>query len=81
MSHLMYNPDGGFTHIYDDEMEAAVKAGWVPGEAIRQQMIAAKKGVAKPVEKVTMPAQPEVVRRSPGRPRNVVPSILNDGEV
>ena len=79
MSHLMYNTDGGFTHIYDDEMEAAVKAGWVPGEEIRQQMIAAKQGVAKPAEKVTMPTQLEV-RRSPGRPRNVVPSILNDGE-
>ena len=80
MSHLMYNPDGGFHHFYDEEMDDAKKNGWVPGEEIRQQMIAAKQGVAKPVEKVTMPAQPEVVRRSPGRPRTVVPSILNDGE-
>ena len=79
MSHLMCNPDGGFHHFYDEEMEDVKKNGWVPGEAIRQQIIAAKKEVAKPVEKVTMPSQPEV-RRSPGRPRTVVPSILNDGE-
>ncbi len=83
MSKLMFNPnDGGFTHIYDDEMEAALKAGWVDGEPIRQQLLDAKrvKPIAKPVETVTMSAQPEV-KRSPGRPRNVVSSILNDGEI
>jgi hypothetical protein len=89
----MYNPNGGgFTHIYDDEMEAAVKAGWVDGTPIRQALLDAKvkdrtksdtvtlPPIAKPVETVTMPVQPEV-KRSPGRPRNVVPSILNDGEL
>ncbi len=94
MSKLMFNPnDGGFTNIYDDEMEAAVKAGWVDGEPIRQALLDAKakaraksdtvkiKQVDLPVDVyVTMPAQPEV-KRSPGRPRNVVPSVLNDGEI
>ncbi len=41
---------------------------------------APKVEVAKPVEVATIPAQPEV-KRSPGRPRNAVPSVLTDGEI
>ena len=77
---LMYKEDGGFCNF----PEGAAPSGWVPGQAIWDALMAAKnpkaEPIAKPVETVTMPAQPEV-KRSPGRPRNVVPSILNDGEI
>lgn len=39
-----------------------------------------KAEVAKPSEVATITVQSEV-KRSPGRPRNVVQSILNDGEL
>ena len=77
---LMYSETGGFCNFNDDDAEAARKIGWVDGEPIRQKLIDAKRGIAKPVETVTIPTQSEV-KRSPGRPRNVVPSILNDGEI
>ena len=81
---LMYSETGGFCNFNDDDAEAARKIGWVDGEPIRQKLLDAKrKPVAKPIETVTMTSQLEVreVKRSPGRPRNVVPSILNNGEV
>lgn len=90
---LMFNAiDGGFHNFTDEDAEAARKTGWVDGAPIRQALLDAKvkdraksdtvtiTPIAKPVETVTMPVQPEV-KRSPGRPRNVVPSILNDGEL
>ena len=78
---LMYSETGGFHNFNDDDAESARKLGWVDGEPIRQKLLDAKhKPVAKPVETVTITPQPEV-KRSPGRPRNVVPSILNNGEV
>ena len=78
---LMYSEVGGFHNFNDDDAESSKKEGWVDGEPIRQKLLDAKrKPIAKPVETVTIPAQPEV-KRSPGRPRNVVPSILNNGEV
>lgn len=83
---LMYSEEGGFHNFSDDEVESAKKDGWVDGEPIRQKLIAAKRAaapIAKPVEVATITVQPEVsaVKRSPGRPRNVVPSVLNDGEI
>ena len=87
MSKLMYKHDGGFHHFPDGEVEGAIKAGWVDGEPIMKAAIEAKAKnkpdsatIANPVETVTIPAQQEV-KRSPGRPRNVVPSVLNDGEI
>lgn len=81
MSKLMYKPDGGFHHFSDTEMEAAKKDGWVDGEPIMQAARDEKRtAIAKPIEVATITTQPEA-RRSPGRPRNVVPSILNDGEI
>lgn len=83
MMKLMFNDgDGGFHNFQEDELEEAKKNGWVDGEPVRQRMMAMKRGtpVAKPVETVTMPTQPEV-KRSPGRPRKEVPSVLNDGEI
>lgn len=82
---LMFNEnDGGYHNFHDDELEAAIKAGWVDGEPIRQAIIAKKRAaiqpIANPVETATITVQSEV-KRSPGRPRNVVPSILNDGEL
>jgi len=89
---LLYSEEGGFHHFTEEDAEAAKKTGWVDGEPIRQALLDAKRKdaaksdtvtitpVAKPVETVTMPTQPEV-KRSPGRPRNVVPSVLNDGEI
>jgi hypothetical protein len=77
----MYSETGGFCNFNDDDAEAARKIGWVDGEPIRQKLLDAKrKPVAKPIETVTITPQPEV-KRSPGRPRNVVPSVLNDGEI
>jgi hypothetical protein len=73
---LMFREDG-FHNFNDDEVESALKDGWVDGEPIRQKLLDAKRGIAKPVEKVTITVQPEV-KRSPGRPKR--PSILNDGE-
>lgn len=88
MLKLMFNAnDGGFHNFEDDELESARKNGWVDGEPVRKAMLDAKRKPSEPIAKlaetVTMPAQPEVreVKRSPGRPRNVVPSILSDGEV
>jgi hypothetical protein len=84
--------EGGFHNFHDDEVESALKDGWVDGEPIRQALLDAKRKdraksdtvtiqpIAKPVEVATITPQPEV-KRSPGRPRNVVPSILNDGEL
>ena len=79
---LLFNEnDGGYHNFHDDEMEAAIKAGWVDAEPIRQAIIAKKlaamQAIAKPDETVTITVQPEV-KRSPGRPKR--PSILNDGE-
>lgn len=81
MMKLMFNAnDGGFHNFQEDELDEAKKAGWVDGEPIRQKLLDAKrKPVAKPVETVTLTAQPEI--RRPGRPRNVAPSILNDREL
>jgi hypothetical protein len=72
--------DGGFHNFADGEVEQAIKDDWVPGEGIRQKLLEAKRGIAKQEEVDTIPAQPEV-KRSPGRPRKEVPSVLNDGEV
>lgn len=81
---LMYSETGGFCNFNDDDAEAARKKGWVDGEPIRQKLLDAKRApkapIAKPVEVATITPQPEV-KRSPGRPRNVVPSVLNDGEI
>ena len=81
---LMYSETGGFQYFSIDEVDAAKKVGWIDGEPIRQKLLDAKRApkapIAKPVETVTITPQPEV-KRSPGRPRNVVPSILSDGEV
>ena len=80
---LMFNSnDGGFHNFEEDELDEARKIGWVDGEPIRQKLLDAKRvaaPIAKPVETVTLTAQSET--RRPGRPRNVVPSVLNDGEV
>jgi hypothetical protein len=80
----MYSETGGFCNFNDDDAEAARKKGWVDGEPIRQKLLDAKRApkapIAKPVETVTITPQSEV-KRSPGRPRNVVHSILNNGEV
>ena len=80
---LLYSEEGGFQNFSDDEATAAKKAGWVDGEPIRQKLLDAKRKpvapIAKPVETVILTAQQEI--RRPGRPRNVVPSVLNDGEV
>lgn len=87
---LMFNSnDGGFHNFQEDEIEEVVKAGWVDGEPIRKAILNAKRKdaaksdtvtIANIPKPVTLSAQPEV-KRSPGRPRNVVPSILNNGEV
>lgn len=77
---LMYSEEGGFQNFPDSEVEAAKEDGWVDGEPIRQKLLDAKRGIAKPVETVTLATQSEP-KRSPGRPRNVVPSILNNGEI
>ena len=77
---LMYSETGGFCNFNDDDAESARKMGWVDGEPIRQKLLDAKRAIAKPIETVTITPQPEV-KRSPGRPRNVVPSVLNDGEI
>lgn len=79
---LMFNSnDGGFHNFQEDELEEAKKVGWVDGEAIRQRIMDMKRSpVAKPVESGTLTALVET-KRSPGRPRKEVPSVLNDGEV
>lgn len=75
---LLYSEEGGFHNFSDDEAVAAKEDGWVDGEPIRQKLLDAKRGIAKPVETVTLTAQSEI--RRPGRPRNVVPSILTDND-
>ena len=85
---LMYKENGGFCNF----PEGTAPTGWVPGQPIWDALMAAKlkdaaksdtvtlPPIANPVETVTITPQPEV-KRSPGRPRNVVPSVLNDGEI
>lgn len=80
MLKLMFHKEGGFHNFTDGEVEQAAKDGWVPGEEIRQAMLDAKRAIANQPEIATMSAQPEV-KRSPGRPRKEVPSIINDGEI
>ena len=83
MMKLMYNDgDGGFHNFQEDELEEAKKNGWVDGEPVRQRMMAMKRGtpVAKSVTSDTLSTLVEP-KRSPGRPRKEVPSVLNDGEV
>lgn len=87
---LMFNPaDGGIYNMEEGLIDGLLKDGWVDGAPIHAAMLDAKRKaaakvdvmvLAKPVETVTMPSQSEV-RRSPGRPRKEVPSVLNDGEV
>ena len=77
---LLYKEECGFQNFSNDETDTAKKDGWVDGEPIRQKLLDAKRAIAKPIETVTTTPQPEV-KRSPGRPRNVVPSVLNDGEI
>ena len=80
---LMFNEKGGFCNF----PEGSAPAGWVPGQAIWDAAMEAKNPapikveapVAKVPEPVTLSVQP--VKRAPGRPRNVVPSILNNGEI
>ena len=83
---LMYNDnDGGFHNFEEDAIGEARKNGWIDGEPVRQRILAMKRGesagsVAKPAESDTL--SPLVgPKRSPGRPRKEVPSVLNDGEV
>ena len=65
---LMAHPFMGEKLVYLDDIERHRSEGWVNKEAIAQTP-----------EKVTITPQPEV-KRSPGRPRREVPSILNDGD-
>lgn len=74
---LLYSELGGFHNFSDSEVEGALKDGWEIGEPIRQKLLDAKR--AKIAEPATLPAQ-DVIKRSPGRPRNVMSSILNDRE-
>jgi hypothetical protein len=84
---LLFKDTGGFQNFQDDQVEAAMKDGWVDGDPIRQAIIDAKAKdraksdtvtIANPPEIATMPVQSEV-KRSPGRPKKL--SILNDGEI
>jgi len=68
MLKLMFNAiDGGFHNFEEDELDVAKASGWVDGEPIRQKMLDAKRGVAKPAEVVTIQEQP--ITRRAGRPR------------
>lgn len=71
---LMYKEDGGFHNFRDEEIEQAVKDGWIDGEPVRARILAAKgaKHVHAPAidpvsEPATINAQPE--KRHAGRPR------------
>ena len=67
----MKHEEFGLHMMPESAIDEATSLGWY---------VVTKAPIAKPVETVTIPAQPEV-KRSPGRPRNVVPSVLNDGEI
>ena len=81
MLKLMFNANGGgYHHFETDELEVAMKNGWVDGEPIRQAAIAAKRKentvtLPKPHEDVTIAPQVEA-KRPPGRPRKETPSFL-----
>lgn len=85
---LMYNDgDGGFHNFEEEELGEARKNGWVDGEPVRQRILAMKRAAIQPVAPVAKPAESDTLselvesKRSPGRPRKEVPSVLNDGEV
>lgn len=67
----MKHDEFGLHMMPESAIDEATSLGWV---AVK------KAPIAKPVEVATMPTQPEV-KRSPGRPRKEVPSVLNDGEI
>lgn len=79
---LLYKEECGFNNFSESEAEVAKEDGWVDGEPVRQKLLDAKRAaqvVAKPEESATLAVQP--VKRAPGRPRNVEPSILTNGEI
>lgn len=88
MSKLMFKPDGGFHHFPDGEVAELMKSGWVDGEPIMKAAVEAKRAtkraetapIAEQAGPIATPT-PDKAKHPPGRPRNVVPSILNDGEI
>lgn len=74
---LMYKEDGGFHNFPSHLVDTARADGWIDGQPKWDELMATK-GVAKEGIPATMITQSAVKR--PGRPRKVVPSILNDGD-
>ena len=60
MSKLMYHPDGGFHHFYDEEMADAIKSGWINGDHVRASMLAKKRNPVK-VEPVAVVSEPDTI--------------------
>ena len=73
MSRLMYSEEGGFHEFADGEK---IPTGWVDGEPVRQSLLDAKRGIAKPQEVVTIqPETPQVEKPRLGRPPKIVEEI------
>jgi hypothetical protein len=72
--------DQGFHNCTTDEVAEMVKQGWtVCTDEHWRELIADKRFVPQAEQAATIQAQP--VTRRPGRPRKeVLPSILNDGD-
>ena len=70
--------DKGFHVCSSAEVEGLVAQGWhVCTDEMWADILLRKRALALPTQGVTILAQHEPVKRSPGRPRKEVPSILN----
>ena len=70
--------DQGFHNCSDADVPEMVKQGWhVCTDEMWADLLLRKRALALSGQTVTIPVQSEPVKRSPGRPRKEVPSILN----
>lgn len=75
---LMYKGDGGFHNFRDEEIEQAVKDGWIDGEPVRARILAAKGDKPVAIDHVAEPATIEVQpdKRRAGRPRKSISDYI-----